>query len=74
MAVNTFNDMKTTQANVNSTLNDNKGPAKDADKDLTPVKSTERMSPQFSGYSEGRKPNMGGTSGKRSPHADSERR
>lgn len=34
-----------------------------------PVKATDKMSPQFSGYSEGRKPNIGGDAKKR-PNAD----
>jgi hypothetical protein len=34
-----------------------------------PLKATDRMAPQFSGYAEGRKPNVGGDAKKR-PNAD----
>lgn len=37
-----------------------------------PGKATDRMSPQFPGYAEGRKPNVGGDSVKR-PNADKEK-
>ncbi len=36
---------------------------------IKPVKATDRMSPQFSGYAEGRKPNVGGDA-KLRPNAD----
>ncbi|MDB5478620.1 MAG: hypothetical protein JWM96_1115 [Alphaproteobacteria bacterium] len=43
----------------------NNKPLKQTEGSTKPVKATDRMAPQFTGYAEGRKPNAGGNDGKR---------
>ena len=53
------------QASSVSPTQDNR-PLKDVQGSTKPVKATDRMAPQFTGYAEGRKPNVGGNDRDRS--------